>query len=686
MKRTLFLIVATIMLLSLIGAAALAEGEQIVIDAPESVACDADFTITFEIGNVSDLAGFSLDMVFDPSLVNVNSATLHSVFGSEQGRVSEMVNDIDNTEGTLEYCCVLTGEGGGVDIGTPVDAISFNCTAQGSTGEWGIQITDDAFADLTVDADSVRMLLSDSDGQGISTNLPSHTLALEAKVTDVTLSSSELAMTVGDTETLTATVTPEGTTYADVVWSTSDSSIADVDQSGLVSATGTGSATITATADGVSDTCDVTVANQPSHIYYRSHVQDIGWQDYVCDGELSGTTGMAKRLEGMNIYIDGQTDAIEYRTHVQDYGWMDWVQDGAMTGTSNEAKRLEAIEIRLTGDMADAYDVYYRVHAQNFGWLGWACNGYPSGTAGYGYRLEAIEIVLVEKDGAAPGSTDNAFVSSARTSPDDEYNFIVTALPLTANYFFADGIDYENDRDLYIFTVPETGTYRFKTIGTTDTVGYLYDYVSDEADLDDNLIAFSDDDIGLNFGIEASLTAGQDYILKVRGGSISTQGSYEVVVAFSDVGNDIIYSSHVQDIGWQEYRCNGAASGTSNQAKRLEGMYIEIDGLSDVLEYRTHVQNIGWQDWVSDGEMTGTTGLGYRLEAIDIRLINGMEDVYDIYYRVHAQNFGWLDWACNGTSSGTAGFGYRLEAIEIVLVEKGDPAPGPTTTPFISSY
>ena len=77
-----------------------------------------------------------------------------------------------------------------------------------------------------------------------------------------------------------------------------------------------------------------------------------------------------------------------------------------MSGTEGEAKRLEAIEIRLTGEMAEHYDVYYRVHAQTYGWLNWAKNGERSGTAGLAKRLEGIEIVLVEK-GTTPPARDN---------------------------------------------------------------------------------------------------------------------------------------------------------------------------------------------------------------------------------------------------------------------------------------
>ena len=156
-----------------------------------------------------------------------------------------------------------------------------------------------------------------------------------------------------------------------------------------------------------------------SNVAYKTHVQTYGWQGWKYNGSMSGTSGEAKRLEGINIKLTNKQydGGINYTTHVQTYGWQGdvnnpntWKKDGEMSGTSGEAKRLEAICITLTGEMAKHYDVYYRVHAQSFGWLDWAKNGEPAGTAGYAKRLEGIEIVLVEKGGKAPGSTARPYV------------------------------------------------------------------------------------------------------------------------------------------------------------------------------------------------------------------------------------------------------------------------------------
>ena len=144
------------------------------------------------------------------------------------------------------------------------------------------------------------------------------------------------------------------------------------------------------------------------------------------------------------------------------------------------------------------------------------------------------------------------------------------------------------------------------------------------------------------------------------------------------------YRTHVENIGWQDWKSNGTMSGTSGQGLRLEGIEIKLNnqGYDLGVEYSTHIQNIGWQEFKSNGVMSGTSGRGLRLEAIKISLTGNDADLFDIYYRVHAQNVGWLDWASNGAESGTAGYGYRLEGIEIKIVPKGDSAPGATTNPF----
>ena len=154
------------------------------------------------------------------------------------------------------------------------------------------------------------------------------------------------------------------------------------------------------------------ISKKPPSVYYRTHVQRVGWQKWVKDGSVAGTTGRSLRLEGMNVKLGSKpySGTIQYRTHIQTYGWeKTWKSDGAQSGTTGKSKRLEAMQVRLTGELAKHYDVYYRVHAQHFGWMGWAKNGQRAGTAGFSYRLEGMQIKIVPKGAKAPGSTANCF-------------------------------------------------------------------------------------------------------------------------------------------------------------------------------------------------------------------------------------------------------------------------------------
>ena len=230
-------------------------------------------------------------------------------------------------------------------------------------------------------------------------------------IESISLNTENVIMNPNQWYYLIATIDPFDAIYTKPLeWSSSNPNIVFVDNIGRIYAYSEGEAVITViTENGKTATCTVIVEPaEPPTVVYRTHVQDYGWQNYVINGEMSGTEGEAKRLEGIIIALEGQKYAtgIEYRTHVQDYGWQDYVKNGQMSGTEGEAKRLEAIQIRLTDGLEKYFDVYYRVHCQEIGWMNWAKNGEMSGSAGYAYRLEGIEIVIVKK-GENPPQRDN---------------------------------------------------------------------------------------------------------------------------------------------------------------------------------------------------------------------------------------------------------------------------------------
>lgn len=114
----------------------------------------------------------------------------------------------------------------------------------------------------------------------------------------------------------------------------------------------------------------------------------------VMDGAVAGQPGSGKRIEGISIklYTEEEEEkpagGIRYRTHVQNVGWMDWVSDGAYAGTKGQSLRMEAVQIELTGEIKEKYDVYYTTYVQKIGWLGWAKNGQSSGQKHFRVRLK----------------------------------------------------------------------------------------------------------------------------------------------------------------------------------------------------------------------------------------------------------------------------------------------------------
>ena len=98
------------------------------------------------------------------------------------------------------------------------------------------------------------------------------------KVTKVELSTSTLALTEGGSETLTAIITPSNATNQNVAWSSDNTAVATVDNSGKVTAVSAGTADITVkTQDGEKiATCTVTVTAKTYSLSVDPATLDFG--------------------------------------------------------------------------------------------------------------------------------------------------------------------------------------------------------------------------------------------------------------------------------------------------------------------------------------------------------------------------------------------------------------------------
>ena len=203
------------------------------------------------------------------------------------------------------------------------------------------------------------------------------------------------------------------------------------------------------------------------------------------------------------------------------------------------------MKIKLTGEIAEQYDVYYRVHVQTFGWLDWAKNGEEAGSEGYGKRLEAIQIKLVKKGNTAPGATSDAF-RKAKLS----YRVHVQSYGWQ---------DYKYDGG---------------TAGTSGQAKRL------EALQIRNMVTDLTGDIEYRSHVQ---TYGWEKDWKKNGQISGTSGQAKRLEAVQirltgelEETYDIYYRVHSQTYGWLGWAKNGEEAGTEGQAKRLEAIEIVL--------------------------------------------------------------------------------------------------------------
>ena len=290
---------------------------------------------------------------------------------------------------------------------------------------------------------------------------------------------------------------------------------------------------------------------ETSKISYSTHVQNLGWQSYVSDGAMSGTKSQSLRLEGIKIRLDDSMDGgVEYRTHVQNLGWQSYVSDDVMSGTTGKSLRLEAIQIRLTGAIAEQYDIYYRTHIQDKGWLGWAMNDGKSGSAGLSKRLEAIEIRFVEKGGAAPGSTQNAYLTNKKeANPTISYRTHV-----------------QNEGwQTYV-----TGGVMSGTKGKSLRLEAIQ--ISVNGDGLNGSIEYSSH--VQNEGWQAYVT--DDAISGTKGRSLRLEAIKIRLTGELAQKYSVEYRTHVQNEGWKNWVKDDAMSGTTGKNLRLEAIEIRL--------------------------------------------------------------------------------------------------------------
>ena len=214
------------------------EGESLTI--PDGASLNTNGKLTVDGGTLTQNGTVTGDIIYKVTGVSLDKTNLNLNPGKEGTLIATITPD----NATNQNVTWESSPSGIVTISPSADTKTATITAIGASG---------STATITV---------TTNDGSEKSaTCTVTVTEPPTVSVTSVTLDKTSLALDVGGSDTLTATVEPDNATTKTVTWSTSDKNVATV-QDGVVTAVGAGKATITAAASdgsGKTATCEVTV-------------------------------------------------------------------------------------------------------------------------------------------------------------------------------------------------------------------------------------------------------------------------------------------------------------------------------------------------------------------------------------------------------------------------------------------
>ena len=304
--------------------------------------------------------------------------------------------------------------------------------------------------------------------------------------------------------------------------------------------------------------------------------------------------------------------------------------------------------------------VRYSVHVQNIGWQNEVVDGMTAGTVGKALAVEGIKIELNDLnslDGKIEYEAHVQDIGWQESVNDGQLAGTVgKAKAVEAIKIRLKGTISEQYDIYYRVHSAKYGWFDWAKNGElAGTVGFACAMEAVE------IVLYEKNDVN------APVVTGKTYLTE------------------RNMGN-VMYTAHVQNIGWQSKVKDGSTAGTTGKSLGIEAIKIEVgEQLGGSVIYKAHVSGIGWQDSKSDGELAGTTGQSKSIEAICIELDEKLNSQYDVYYRVHAARYGWLGWAKNGEIAGSVGYASAVEAIQIQLVEKeSENKPNQTERSYLS--
>jgi len=419
-------------------------------------------------------------------------------------------------------------------------------------------------------------------------------LVSEVKVTEVTLSQETAKLFVDETVVFSALVSPGDATNTMVNWSSSNTSIATVDNNGLVTAIGVGTANITATTiDGeFTDMIALTVADLITDFETK-----IEAEDYVdMFGVLTENTTDLNGGENVGWIATGD--------------WMEYKIDVPSAGNYNLNLRVSSLnqggnmDITANGNFVD--NISFNATG---GWQTWT-------TISANLNLSAGEQVIRLTATSPSWNINWLEVSNSNNSVNNEED---TELSVNFGNLY-DGDSYNVGESLYVLV---NATSNFSNISNVKL------YVNDELVRQENIAPYEWGSTGQNDALLTNLAQG---VYAIKAIVTDVDGNTEADTITINVGNQINVTPYTNIIQAENY--------TSMSGVLTETTTDDDGGI-----------NVGWidaNDWVSYEVEIPTTGeytISYRVASLNNGgdfILTSDEIVLD--NTVFASTSGWQNW------------------------------------------
>lgn len=266
-KRVVSLFLCIVMLVSLLSVNAFAAGKFTVKGSTNELelktGAKVDFTV--EITENPGVICGKIDVSYDSSAFSLEKVTENSTAIKDEGNLSQSLT------GKYAYSFGSDTKTENITYTGKILTLTFKVLDAAQAKEYPITISAKKSDTLNADVDEIETATTDG---SITLKAP------VVEVKSVTLNQKTANMYVGNTLTLTATVNPANATDKTLKWTSSNETVATVED-GTVTAKAAGKATITVTtANGKTAKCDITVAIPPCDHEKTTHHEQV---DASCD-------------------------------------------------------------------------------------------------------------------------------------------------------------------------------------------------------------------------------------------------------------------------------------------------------------------------------------------------------------------------------------------------------------------